>query len=89
MTFGYLNSKRLPNYHRMDLRLSRSWQLRTGELRAFVEVRNAYNRQSVAGYDVSVDDESGEVDLTPEYWPGIVPVIGFVWEFCGRDCGVR
>ena len=89
VTFGDLNSKRLPNYHRMDLRLSRSWQLRTGELRAFVEVRNAYNRQSVAGYDVSVDDESGEVDLTPEYWPGIVPVIGFVWEFCGRDCGVR
>ncbi|MFA6956115.1 MAG: TonB-dependent receptor [Thermoanaerobaculia bacterium] len=89
LEFGALNSERLPDYHRMDLRLNRSWQLAAGEIRAFVELRNAWNRQNVAGYDVSLDEESGEVTLTPEYWPGIVPVIGFVWEFCGRGCGVR
>lgn len=87
--FGELNSERLPDYHRMDARLSRSWQLSTGALRAFVEVRNLSDRKNVSGYDVAVDEETGVVELTPENGPGIVPVIGVVWEFCGRDCGVR
>ncbi|MBI2212812.1 MAG: TonB-dependent receptor [Acidobacteria bacterium] len=87
--FGALRSERLPDYHRLDLRLSRTWRVASGAIRAFVELRNAYDRQNVSGYDVSIDDDTAEVDLTPEYWPGVVPVVGFVWERCGRNCGNR
>lgn len=87
LSFGPLNGERMPDYHRLDVRLGKTWQLKTGKLRAFAEIRNVYDRQNVAGYDVSVD--SGELLIEPEYWPGIVPVIGVIWEFCGQRCGVR
>src|SRR5206468_11449731 len=40
---GALNSKRLPAYHRLDLRLSRDRALAGGVLTFFVEGRNVYN----------------------------------------------
>lgn len=75
---GKLNSERLPSYHRMDLRASRDWRLRSGRLTFFVDLQNVYNRKNVAGFDLEVDEES--IVPEPETWPGFFPSIGITWE---------
>lgn len=79
--FGLLNSERFPPHHRLDLRASRRWDVRTGELTFFVDIQNLYNRRNLAGFDTSLDEEAGTVDLEPEHWPGIFPSLGITWEF--------
>lgn len=79
--FGPLNSRRLPIYHRLDLRASRSRELRSGRLTFFVDVQNLYNRRNLAGFDLSLDEEAGTIELVPERWPGIFPSLGITWEF--------
>jgi hypothetical protein len=80
---GQLNSERLAPYHRLDLRLSRSWQLRRGRVRAYLDVQNLYDRENVAGFDLEVDEELEGPVLTkaPERWAGIFPSFGIVWDF--------
>ncbi|MEA2560305.1 MAG: hypothetical protein QOH06_1809 [Acidobacteriota bacterium] len=75
---GKLNSERLPSYHRMDLRASRDWQLRSSRLTFFVDLQNVYNRKNIAGFDLAVDEES--IVAEPETWPGFFPSIGITWE---------
>lgn len=79
--FGPLNSRRLPAYHRLDLRVSRRWTLRTGRLTFYADVQNLYDRENPAGFDVELDEEAGEVVLEPEGWPGIFPSLGVTYEF--------
>lgn len=78
---GMLNSERLPVYHRLDLRASRTWRLRRGELELFFDVQNVYDRQNVAGYDLGIDDEGTGITLPEEYWPGIFPSVGIYFAF--------
>ena len=79
---GELNSERLASYHRFDVRASRSWQLRGGRrLGFFVDVQNLFDRDNIAGFDVEIDDEEGEVDFETEFWAGIVPSLGVTFEF--------
>lgn len=75
---GKLNGERLPSYHRMDLRASRDWQLRSGRLTFFVDLQNLYNRKNLAGFDLEVDEDG--IALEPETWPGFFPSIGITWE---------
>lgn len=79
--FGEPSSQRLPDYHRLDVRASRVWELRGSTLELFVDVQNLYDRQNVGGYDLDFDEEAGTVALEPEPWPGILPSLGLVWEF--------
>ncbi|HSF43804.1 MAG TPA: TonB-dependent receptor, partial [Thermoanaerobaculia bacterium] len=78
--FGRLNSERLPAYHRLDLRASRRWDLRSGRLTFFVDVQNVYNRRNLAGFDVTLDEDAGVVELEEERWPGLFPSLGITWE---------
>jgi outer membrane receptor protein involved in Fe transport len=79
--FGRLNSERLPLYHRLDLRASRRWDLRSGRLTFYADVQNAYDRRNLAGFDVLLDEEAGVVELDEEHWPGIFPSLGVTWAF--------
>lgn len=79
--FGALYSERLPAYHRLDVRASRRWELRRSTLTFFVDVQNLYDRENLAGFDVSVDEEAGVVELEEEHWPGLFPSLGVVWEW--------
>jgi vitamin B12 transporter len=78
---GPLNSERLPSYHRMDLRASREWPLRSGRLVLFLDLQNLYDRRNLAGFDVQLDEEEGELTVEPEDWPGFFPSLGIRWEF--------
>jgi hypothetical protein len=82
LVLGPLYGDRLPDYHRLDVRLSRSWRLRSGVLTFFADVQNLYDRSNVAGFDVAVDDEgeAPELELEAESWPGFFPSIGVTWE---------
>ncbi|HEX2466493.1 MAG TPA: TonB-dependent receptor [Thermoanaerobaculia bacterium] len=81
LVFGRLNSERLGAYHRLDLRASHRVPLSQGSLLLFLDVQNVYDRANDAGFDVTIDDETGEVTREPEAWPGIFPSLGVVWEF--------
>lgn len=61
---------RLPDYHRLDLRASRTWRLRSTSIDLAIDVQNAYDRANVGGYDVEIDDEAGLVRKVDEAWPG-------------------
>jgi outer membrane receptor for ferrienterochelin and colicin len=78
---GPRNGERLPSYHRLDARLSRSWPIRFGSLTVFGDVQNLYGKRNVAGFDLEVDDATGAVVLKKERWPGFFASVGFSLEF--------
>ncbi len=83
---GPLNSTRLPDYHRMDLRASREWDTRRGILGFFLEIQNVYNRENVAGFDPDFEfdeDENGNpiIIIHREIWGEILPSFGITWQF--------
>jgi hypothetical protein len=53
--YGDINSERMPNYHRLDLRLNRRFSDRTT---AYVELINAYGQKNVSGYEYNADYSS-------------------------------
>lgn len=77
---GRLNSERLPDYHRLDLRLSRKWQVDRGRLTLFLDVQNLYHRRNVAGFDLDLDEEAGQIIAREEDWPGFFASAGISWE---------
>lgn len=78
---GPRNAERLPNYHRLDARVSRKWPVRFGSLTVFGDVQNLYGKRNVAGFDLEVDDATGDVFLKKERWPGFFASVGFSLEF--------
>ncbi len=78
---GRLNSERLPDYHRLDLRVSRRWPSKSGSVTAFVDVQNVYDRKNTAGFDLELDEDTGEIIRSVERWPGLFPSVGITWEF--------
>jgi len=95
--FGALYGRRLPDYHRLDLRVSRRWDLAWGRLTAYADVQNLYDRRNAAGFDLVLEEgeEGGAVEgdegeagaerlaLEAESWPGVVPTVGVVLEVGG------
>lgn len=78
---GRLNSERLPDYHRMDVRLSRRWALKSGSVTAFLDAQNVYDRKNTAGFDLEIDEETGQIVRSTERWPGFFASAGVTWEF--------
>lgn len=72
---------RLPAYHRLDLRISRSFRWRLGDVEMYVDVQNLYNRRNLAGSDVAFDRELAVLELEPIRWPGLQRTFGVVWRF--------
>lgn len=80
---GPRNGERLPDYFRADLRASRKWSLRRGEILFYVELQNLTNRGNVRGFDVHFEEEDDQALLvkTPKDWGGILPSLGLAWSF--------
>jgi TonB dependent receptor len=78
---GKLNSARLPDYHRLDVRASRRWRIGAASLDLFFDVQNVYDRKNVGGFDFEIDEDEGTLVRKSEAWPGIIPSAGISVEF--------
>ena len=75
--YAETNSDRLPPYHRLDLRVSKTFQFGGWKLGAFLELLNAYNRQNLLDFSYNDDyTERDDVNQLP-----ILPYFGITAEF--------
>ena len=66
----------LPSYHRLDLRVRKTWDRKGWQISAFLEILNVYNRKNtIKLYNPAGDD----VQETPQF--PIIPYIGLTIEF--------
>jgi outer membrane receptor protein involved in Fe transport len=78
------NFYRYSVFHTLDARISREFKLRRGELTAFLEVTNLYDRDNPCCTEYSVQlDATGASELVAReaHWLPIVPSLGVVWRF--------
>ncbi len=73
---------RLPDYHRLDLRVTRRWQTRLGEIRAYLDLFNVYDRVNLLGFDhqVSVSGTTVNVRRKPREQLPFLPSVGVSWQ---------
>ncbi len=75
--YAETNSDRLPPYHRLDLRVSKTYQFGRWKLGAFLELLNAYNRKNLLDYSYSENyTEREDVNQLP-----FIPYLGITAEF--------
>ena len=84
-TFGALNGLRLPSYHRLDLRLTRAFEMSGSRLEVFLDVFNAYNRMNLRGWQWLLRPNGDGTfrtirDTGAEQLP-MMPTLGFRWVF--------
>lgn len=70
-TYGDLNSKRLPDIHKLDIRLDRNYQYKKWNMDLYVEVLNVYNQANVSGYKYN-EDYTDKEDIT-----GLPTIVSF------------
>jgi hypothetical protein len=80
---GDVYGLRLPEYHRLDLRATRRFKTKHGELRAYLDVFNAYDRTNLLGYDHRVTISGPQVSdvKKPREQLPLLPSAGVSWEF--------
>jgi TonB dependent receptor-like, beta-barrel/TonB-dependent Receptor Plug Domain/Carboxypeptidase regulatory-like domain len=61
--FGPIRGIRVPAYHRLDLRLSRSFKVRGNTLDAFVDLFNVYDHLNLASYDYLGSYDQGRLSV--------------------------
>jgi hypothetical protein len=74
---------RLPDYHRLDLRATRRFKVKHGEVRAFLDIFNAYDRVNLLGYDHQVSVSGTQITdrKKPREQLPFLPSVGVSWEF--------
>lgn len=74
---GEQNSRRLPLFHQLDLRVDKAWQFQDWRFSAYLDLYNAYNNQAVEGlvYNYNYTQESYQTGLP------IIPSLGIRGEF--------
>ena len=53
--YGEINSDRVADYHRLDIRADRQFDFKRVDVTGYIELINAYNRKNVVGYDYNED----------------------------------
>jgi outer membrane receptor protein involved in Fe transport len=74
---GEINSDRLPDYFRMDIRIDRRFIFKDFNISAFAEVWNLTNHENVMSYEYSEDF----LDKEPVTLFSMMPMIGLNFEF--------
>jgi TonB family protein len=75
--YGKPNSKRMPPFHQLDLRLDKKWIYDNWVLTAYLDVQNVYNHANPEGYSYNYDYSQKSV----RQGLPIIPVIGIEGEF--------
>ncbi len=79
---GDINSDRLPAYHRLDVRVTRTFSVGRGRLDLFLDVFNLYNRSNLRSYDYGVRLPAGIAIRNPgETLLPLLPSFGLTWTF--------
>ena len=81
---GPRNSRRHSVFQTLDARVSRRFDLPKGDLTAFLEITNLYNRSNpcCTEYTVQLDEEGNPfVQAKEGIWLPLVPSLGVVWRF--------
>jgi len=72
--YGDLNSKRLPDYHRLDLGLTKTWKFSERQMvQADLSVTNAYDRRNIFYFDRVTASRKDQLPLLPS--------VGVSWTF--------
>jgi TonB family protein len=75
--YGAINSQRSTAFNRLDVRVERSWQVRSGSVAAYLDLQNAYNRKNEEGRTYNYNySEVGVVSGLP-----LIPSLGIRGEF--------
>ena len=74
------NASRYSVYHSLDIRVSREFDLPRGDLTAFLEITNLYDRQNPCCIEYSVRPD-GSLASRDKHWLPLVPSLGVVWRF--------
>ncbi len=74
-------SSRFPDYHRLDMRISRVVEADFGTLSFFLEIVNLYNRRNLRAFEnyYSCDGTTCVLKKTPYYWFRLLPSLGLSW----------
>ncbi len=75
--YGETNSERFPPYHRLDLRVSKTFRFNSWNMGIFIELLNAYNRQNLLDYRYN----RNYTEKDPIYQFPIIPYLGITAEF--------
>ena len=77
---GEYNSARLPDYHKLDIRVDKKFIFENWTLTAYLDLWNVYNKENVLSYSSKVD-ASGVITKTPRLDFGILPILGLSAQF--------
>ncbi|MEA2696214.1 MAG: hypothetical protein QOI66_485 [Myxococcales bacterium] len=70
--YGAINSARSNDFHRLDLRVEKSWHVKSGSIAAYLDVQNAYNRHNEEGRSYNYNfTKSGVISGLP-----LIPSLG-------------
>ena len=70
--YGAVNSDRSNAFHRADIRIEKVWNIRSGNLAAYLDLQNAYNHKSDEGRIYNFDfTKSGTIPGLP-----VIPRLG-------------
>ncbi len=77
------NTGRYSVFHTLDMRLSREFAVRRGDLTVFLEVSNLYDRANPCCTEYSLSPSASGPQLVAKeaYWLPLVPSLGVVWRF--------
>ena len=75
--YGAINSQRSNAFNRLDLRVEKTWPVRSGSIAAYLDVQNVYNRKNEEGRAYNFDySQVGVVSGLP-----LIPSLGVRGEF--------
>jgi outer membrane cobalamin receptor len=77
-----LGGARYPDFHRLDVRLSRYFHMSSGRVTVFLELINLYNRKNIRTYSYEFDCETYNycvLKWDEEYWLRLIPSVGINW----------
>lgn len=81
---GPRNAVQHGRFASVDIRASRRFDIARGQLSAFIEISNAFNRRNECclDWDLTEDADDNEVlERGVDYWMPLLPAIGILWEF--------
>ena len=81
--YGPIGAERFPAYHRLDLRVSRTFSFSRSRLSVFLDIRNLYNRANVwyFGQNLVVQpDGAFTVQQEANAWLPFLPTFGVRWD---------